>query len=431
MRPGVLGRKNATAFLSVRGSLRKDRPVSGFFIVFLAVGLLVSAVSHSVAQETRYIYDAAGQLIGVVTPDGTLTTYEYDEVGNLLAVRRPGSTGPVTVTFVHPGIGTAGTRVEIFGNGFSHVIGENHVVFNDVPALVLEASPTLLIAEVPAGATSGALTITTPLGSTSAPEPFRVPHLTLSPAHATVPVRALRQFRAVVGETTDQRANWSVNGVPGGNALLGTIALDGLYRAPAESPIPPTVRVRATSVPFPALYAEVDIFVLPAPWNAIVATPGDIRVVRPGTGDPGGLPLNIAVARPPDVRMVRPGTGDPDGLPLNITVARPSGVTTVRPGTGDPDGVPLNMTVAQPPHVSAVRPGTGDPDGLRLNMTVAIPPLVTLVRPGTGDPGGLAFNLTVAVPPVISVVRPGTGDPGGSPVTTIVAQPHEIHVERP
>jgi hypothetical protein len=45
----------------------------------------------------------------------------------------------------------------------------------------------------------------------------------------------------------DTAVSWSVSGVPGGNATLGTITSGGLYTAPADLPSPATVQIMATS----------------------------------------------------------------------------------------------------------------------------------------------------------------------------------------
>jgi hypothetical protein len=54
-------------------------------------------------------------------------------------------------------------------------------------------------------------------------------------------------FTATVTNTTDIAVSWSVSGVAGGNAALGTITTAGLYTAPIDLPSPTTVQVTATS----------------------------------------------------------------------------------------------------------------------------------------------------------------------------------------
>src|SRR2546425_8152338 len=103
--------------------------------------LILLLVAHGVtAQEIHYIYDKLGRLIGVVDTQGRTAIYEYDPVGNLLAIRRQDATGPVAITFINPNQGTFGTRVEIFGIGFSPVAANNQVSFNGVAAVVVSAA---------------------------------------------------------------------------------------------------------------------------------------------------------------------------------------------------------------------------------------------------------------------------------------------------
>jgi hypothetical protein len=55
------------------------------------------------------------------------------------------------------------------------------------------------------------------------------------------------QFTANITGASNKQVSWSVNNIPGGNAGIGTINSNGLYRAPAVAPNPPTVRITATS----------------------------------------------------------------------------------------------------------------------------------------------------------------------------------------
>ena len=54
-------------------------------------------------------------------------------------------------------------------------------------------------------------------------------------------------FTANVTNTSDRTVSWSVSGVAGGNAVVGTITTAGVYTAPADLPTPPNVQVTATS----------------------------------------------------------------------------------------------------------------------------------------------------------------------------------------
>src|SRR5438552_16521904 len=69
-------------------------------------------------------------------------------------------------------------------------------------------------------------------GGNSTPPPPPPPpasSVTLSPNTATVFAGNTVTFKVTVNGTTDQTLTWSVNGVVGGNASVGTVNIYGLY----------------------------------------------------------------------------------------------------------------------------------------------------------------------------------------------------------
>jgi Big-like domain-containing protein len=72
--------------------------------------------------------------------------------------------------------------------------------------------------------------------------------ITLSPTSATLAAGATQQFTPTVTVTgsSNNAVNWTVNGIAGGNATVGTIDSTGLYTAPA-SPPNTAITVTATS----------------------------------------------------------------------------------------------------------------------------------------------------------------------------------------
>ncbi len=80
--------------------------------------------------------------------------------------------------------------------------------------------------------------------------------LTVYPTAATVPVSGERQITAQVTGTTNQAVGWSVNGIAGGNASVGTIDANGKYVAPAMIPPNSSVTVKATSAANSAVSAN-------------------------------------------------------------------------------------------------------------------------------------------------------------------------------
>jgi len=70
----------------------------------------------------------------------------------------------------------------------------------------------------------------------------------VSPASTSVRIDSAGNFTATVMGSTNQSVTWSVNGIPGGNGSIGTIAPSGHYSPPPVIPSPNTVTVTATSV---------------------------------------------------------------------------------------------------------------------------------------------------------------------------------------
>ena len=122
--------------------------------------------------------------------------------------------------------------------------------------------------------------------------------INVAPTAARVFTRRAQQFTATPAGTVI----WSVNGVPGGNASLGTITSAGLYTAPAALPTPNTVTVTATSaqsqnsasasVTIAALFIRV-----PEPGPVASPEPVSPPAVAPAAVTPSAV--NIPTLLPP------------------------------------------------------------------------------------------------------------------------------------
>jgi YD repeat-containing protein len=142
----------------------------------IAAGALISALSHAQAQgqvPVAYYYDQLGRLIGITDASGTSATYAYDPVGNILSVSRTSANQLAIVGFT-PNGGSAGATVTISGSGFSATATQNDVKFNQTPATVISATPTQIVTSVPAGASTGPITVATPTGTASSSTAFIV-----------------------------------------------------------------------------------------------------------------------------------------------------------------------------------------------------------------------------------------------------------------
>ncbi|MGH7486726.1 MAG: IPT/TIG domain-containing protein, partial [bacterium] len=142
---------------------------------YALVSLLLACLAQSAIGQSliQYVYDDVGRLIAVVDPSGDTATYTYDAVGNLLSIDRHASSQVSIISF-SPASGPTGTVVTIFGTGFSATQSLDSVTFGGVAAAVSMASPTQLVATVPAGAATGAIAVTAPSGSATSAQSFSV-----------------------------------------------------------------------------------------------------------------------------------------------------------------------------------------------------------------------------------------------------------------
>ncbi|MCP5495186.1 MAG: SBBP repeat-containing protein [Leptospiraceae bacterium] len=83
------------------------------------------------------------------------------------------STAPTISSFA-PSSGSVGTSVTISGTNFSSITTQNTVKFNGTEATVSEASSTSLTVIVPAGTSTGKISVTTTIGSVTSSEDFTV-----------------------------------------------------------------------------------------------------------------------------------------------------------------------------------------------------------------------------------------------------------------
>ena len=87
-----------------------------FYIPSLLCALLLSWPLVTSADQAQYFYDELGRLIGVVSGQGNIASYEYDAVGNLLSISTSSVTTP-TITNVSPDPVLAGTTIPITISG--------------------------------------------------------------------------------------------------------------------------------------------------------------------------------------------------------------------------------------------------------------------------------------------------------------------------
>lgn len=113
----------------------------------------------------------------------------------------------------------------------------------------------------------------------------------VSPASAALKTSQTQQFSASVTGSSNTAVTWSVNGIAGGNATVGTISSAGLYTAPAAVPSPATVTVRATSVASSSASATASVTI-----SAVVAAAPTITSVSPASFPTGAFTITVTGA---------------------------------------------------------------------------------------------------------------------------------------
>jgi YD repeat-containing protein len=143
-------------------------------LLALACCLFSSGPANSQQGGTaHYLYDENGRLKAVLLSNGEASIYNYDAAGNLLSITRQLSTVLSIIDFA-PKSGSIGTSVTIYGTGFSPTANENTVSFNGTPATVITSTVSEIVTVVPAGATTGFVSVTSPIGSTASTTPFAI-----------------------------------------------------------------------------------------------------------------------------------------------------------------------------------------------------------------------------------------------------------------
>lgn len=350
----------------------RKRILRSFPIFVLAVVFSASLLSATAQQgnTTTYVYDANGRLHAVIFPAGDAEVYEYDAAGNITQIRRFPATALAIFDF-SPREGLPADVVTFIGIGFGG--GVNDVSFNGASATIVSVTPSKVVAIVPPGATTGPVTITTPTGSVSTATPFTIAGLRITPAIASIKFAQTVQFTAeVLPATLDQTVEWSVEGVVGGNATVGTISTTGLYTAPSTRFS--SLTIRAVSVADNTRFGEAHV---------TVNDPDDIQsVFAASVTVQRGVNTNVAAfARPVAVQYGASGAlqaalARPVAVQFGLTdlraayaapVAVQRGISTTSSAFASPVAVQFNnlftwnfptaVSATQGPYIQSISPG--------------------------------------------------------------------------
>jgi hypothetical protein len=171
------------------------------------------------------------------------------------------------------------------------------------------------------------------------------PSITVSvaPSSASVLLGEEQTFSATVSNTTNTAVTWSVNGVPGGNASIGTVNAGGVYTAPSILTSPGNISITATSA------AETSVS-----SSSAVTIASDVSVSM----SPQSMLVELGAVRP-FVATVN-SAGNPNRS-LNWALSA-TGCTGAACGTVDSSGMyTAPQILTDPPGISVVATSMADP----------------------------------------------------------------------
>lgn len=365
-------------------------------LIHLILILLILPL-HSLASTASYIYDDLGRLSRVIDDQGNVATYNYDEVGNLLSIiRSDASLTGISITAFSPQKGSVGTEVTIFGSGFSNIPAENQVTFNGTQASVLSAEATKIVTQVPTGASSGPISVTSQKGSATSSEVFTVTltiSISIDPARATVVSGTSRQFTATVTGLADQSVVWSMEG---NGTLAGTLSDTGLYSVPSSFANTAKVTIRATSLADITKSATATVDVLPSGTLGPYVTP-QVSVAIDQTQSSTGPFVAPQVSVGIDQSQIQSG---PFVAP-QVSVGIDQSATQSGPFAAPQVSVTVDQTATQSgpfvaPEVSVSIDQTSSPSGPfeAPQVSVALIPIITSISPNSGAQGAIDLPIT-------------------------------------
>ncbi|MDP3070604.1 MAG: DUF1800 family protein [Opitutaceae bacterium] len=216
-------------------------------------------------------------------------------------------------------------------------------------------------------------------------------------SNGNVTASATRQLTAYV-PLSPNSVTWSVNGVAGGNATVGTVSTGGLYQAPAIIPAANVVSVRATSTAYPAKSHAVNL--------TVTQPPVQLWSISPNTVPAGSFSLSLNGSNFTASSVVRFGE-----VPLATTFVSATRLTAT--GTALPGQAGTSVPVR------VVNSGVGGTTSPAVQLAVAAGPSMTvavLPAAATLTVGGIQqFAAGIAGSPNTAVTWSVNGLVGGNP----------------
>ena len=190
--------------------------------------------------------------------------------------------------------------------------------------------------------------------------------LAVSPVSASVPLAGAQTFAASVSGSSNTGVTWSVNGLAGGAATIGTISSSGVYTAPATMPASSTVTITAASMASPSTTASATVTLTVPPPPVIVSVSPTSASLQVGTSQA----FAASVSGSANTSVTWSVNGVTGGSALTGFIS-PAGVYTA------PAAMPASPTVA----IKALAAANGTSFGTA-TVTLTMPPPPTVWMPG-------------------------------------------------
>jgi uncharacterized protein (DUF1800 family) len=191
--------------------------------------------------------------------------------------------------------------------------------------------------------------------------------ISVTPGTVTLPGLTTQQFKATTNDGSRPTLVWSINGVTGGNATLGTISASGLYTAPEFPPSPNGIKISATDNvdssktgssavtldnPIPVLNTIAPTVI---PVGAFTLSLTGLHFAPGATAYLGNIALTTTVVSSTQLTATGTATSAEIGT-VNITVQNPTpGTNTSKALTAQVKGALINVQVT--PATGVLRAG--------------------------------------------------------------------------
>ena len=263
--------------------------------------------------------------------------------------------------------------------------------------------------------------------------------LTVTPSGTSIPGVARQQFTAKTGDGSKPAVNWSINGIAGGNATLGTIGANGMYTAPEFPPTPNSITISAAETsdakklgnaaailnnPVPQLTSVAPMSIA---QGAFTITLTGLHFAQTAVAYMGATALTTTYVSSTQLTAAGTATSAQAGT-QTITVHNPD------PGASISAGVNIivkgGVAVMVAPATAMVR--TGNQQAFTVMVTGALDPSVTWtvngLAGGNSTIGTIAANgtytapLTLPNPNTVTVTATSVEDPTRSSSATVTLE---------